>query len=147
MSKENRTVDIFLVEDNEGDIFLTKKVFENSPLDCSITVARDGEAAIDMLKVSPVKPHIILLDINLPKKDGKKVLDEIKCDPALSSIPVVVLTSSRAEKDILESYKLHANSYIVKPVTIGKFNDVAAVISNFWFGVASLPEKPPRIVE
>lgn len=138
-----KPIEILLIEDNEGDIYLTKKVFEKARLNNTITVAEDGEVAIKILKDRPEnRPDIILLDINLPKKDGKQVLEEIKNDPNLRTIPVVILTSSKAEKDILESYNLHANSYIIKPVTLEKFGEVATVVENFWFGVAALPPHP-----
>lgn len=137
---KGKPIEILLVEDNEGDIFLTKKVFEKANIKNTITVAEDGEAALQILKSNPEsRPDLILLDINLPKKDGKQVLEEIKNDPALRTIPVVILTSSKAEKDILESYNLHANSYIIKPVTLDKFGEVAAIVENFWFGVVALP--------
>lgn len=142
ISINGKPVEILLVEDNEGDIFLTRKVFEKANIKNTITVAQDGEVAVKMLKEKSVEPDIILLDINLPKKDGKQVLEEIKDDPDLRSIPVVILTSSKAEKDILESYNLHANSYIIKPVTLEKFGEVASVIENFWFGVVALPPHP-----
>lgn len=137
-----KPIKILLVEDNEGDIFLTKKVFEKAQLKNTITVAEDGEKAIQILKERKDHPDLILLDINLPKKDGKQVLEEIKSDTKLKTIPVVILTSSKTEKDILESYNLHANSYIVKPVTLEKFGEVAAVVENFWFGVVALPPRP-----
>lgn len=137
---QGKPIEIMLVEDNEGDVFLTKKVFEKAKVQNTIKVASDGEAALKMLKDGNArKPDIILLDINLPKKDGKQVLDEIKKDPDLKAIPVVILTSSKAEKDILETYNLHANSYIIKPVTLEKFGEVATVVENFWFGVVALP--------
>ncbi|MCB1652177.1 MAG: response regulator [Alphaproteobacteria bacterium] len=139
---EGKPIDILLVEDNEGDIFLTRKVFEKAQIKNTITVAEDGEKAIELLKGAADRPDIILLDINLPKKDGKQVLEEIKSDPSLRAIPVVILTSSQAEKDILESYDLHANSYIIKPVTLENFGEVAAVVENFWFGVVALPSHP-----
>jgi two-component system, chemotaxis family, response regulator Rcp1 len=136
-------VKILLVEDNEGDIFLTKKVFERSGMSNTITVAEDGEAALNLLREDPeLRPDIILLDINLPRIDGKKVLEEIKNDPLLRTIPVVVLTSSKVEKDILESYHLHANSYIIKPVTLEKFGKVAAAVESFWFGIVALAPRP-----
>lgn len=134
-----KPIDILLVEDNEGDIFLTKKVFEKAKLKNKVTVAQDGEIAMTMLQEDQIRPDLILLDINLPKKDGKQVLEEMKNDPLLKTIPVVILTSSKAEKDILESYELHANSFITKPVTLEKFGEVASVIENFWFGIVALP--------
>lgn len=135
-----KPIEILLVEDNEGDVFLTRKLFEKARMKNIIRVAGDGEKAMEMLKSGKEgRPDIILLDINLPKKDGKQVLEEIKNDPGLRTIPVVILTSSKAEKDILESYNLHANSYIIKPVTLEKFGEVATVVENFWFGVVALP--------
>lgn len=138
-----KPIEILLVEDNEGDVFLTRRVFDKAKIKNSITVACDGEVAMEKLKNSRNdRPDIILLDINLPKKDGKQVLEEIKNDPELRTIPVVILTSSKAEKDILESYNLHANSYIIKPVTLEKFGEVASIVENFWFGVVALPPSP-----
>ena len=141
-----KPIEILLVEDNEGDIILTKEVFKLSKIINHITVVEDGEQAIEFLKKqgrysNAVTPDIILLDINLPKKDGKEVLKEIKQDKKLKIIPVVVLTSSKSEKDIMKSYGLHANSYIVKPVDLEKFFEVAKAIENFWFSVVVLPEK------
>lgn len=132
-------MEILLVEDNEGDVFLTRKVFEKSPIANRITVAQDGEIAINMLKNNTQRPDIILLDINLPRKDGKQVLKEIKRDANLRAIPVLILTSSGAEKDIIESYDLHANSYIIKPVSLQEFSDIASIVENFWFGIVALP--------
>lgn len=139
--QSDKKIEILLVEDNEGDIFLTKKVFEKAPLKNNLTIMRDGEEAINYLQGSQDTPDLILLDINLPKKDGKQVLDEIKCDAKLKSIPVIILTSSKAEKDVLESYNLHANSYIVKPVTLDNFNNVVSLLDQFWFGAATLPTR------
>lgn len=135
-----KPIEILLVEDNEGDVFLTRRVFEKANIKNAITVAEDGEKAMELLNSRLENlPDIVLLDINLPKKDGKQVLEEIKSDPKLRALPVVILTSSKADKDILESYDLHANSYIVKPVTIEKFGEVATIVQNFWFGVVALP--------
>ncbi|MCM8539732.1 MAG: response regulator [Lentisphaeraceae bacterium] len=140
-----RPIEILLVEDNPGDVFLTKKAFENSKLANHLIVATDGEMALQMLRKegeykNHITPDIILLDLNLPKIDGKEVLEDIKNDEELRKIPVVILTSSNAEKDILMSYELHANSYVVKPVDFSKFLDIVDSIESFWFTIVVLPE-------
>jgi len=142
--KKVRPVEILLVEDNEGDVFLTKKAFEQAKIANNINVAIDGEAAIEMLKnqgeyADLARPDIVLLDINLPKKDGKQVLLEMKADDNLKRIPVVILTSSKAEQDVVKTYDLHASSYIVKPINLEKFHDVVTAIEDFWFSVVVLP--------
>ena len=138
-------VEILLIEDNIGDVLLTKKAFQKSKLANNIQVAKDGEVALSMLKkedeyAQQATPDIILLDLNLPKKDGREVLEEIKSDKKLSHIPVVILTSSKAEKDIVETYGLHANSYIIKPVNLEKFIEIVESIENFWFTVVVFPD-------
>lgn len=148
--KDKKPVEILLVEDNEGDVLLTKKAFEQAKIKNNISVARDGEQAIQILtdraeESPPFRPDIILLDINLPRKDGKQVLKEIKEHEYLKHIPVVVLTSSEAEKDVAMTYKLHANSYIVKPINLEKFHKVVSAIESFWFEIVVLP--PSRIEE
>ena len=140
-----RPIEILLVEDNPGDVFLTKKAFVTSKLANHLVVAPDGEVALKMLKKedeyeAQPTPDIILLDLNLPKVDGKEVLEAIKEDEKLRKIPVVILTSSNAEKDILMSYELHANSYIVKPVDFSNFLDIVNSIESFWFSIVVLPE-------
>lgn len=142
---EMRTMEVLLIEDNPGDVFLTKKALSQANIDINVTVAPDGEAGLDLLSNALEKgdanwPDIVLLDVNLPKKDGKQVLAEMKQSPDLKRIPVVILTSSSAEKDILQSYDLHANSYIIKPVNLEKFCDVASVLENYWFCVVSRPK-------
>lgn len=142
--KKVRPVEILLVEDNEGDVFLTKKAFEKAKIANNIHVAIDGEKAIEMLKrdgeyADIPQPDIVLLDINLPKKDGKQVLAEMKEMPELKRIPVVILTSSKAEQDVVKTYDLHASSYIVKPIDLDKFHDVVTAIEDFWFSVVILP--------
>src|ERR1700733_14863801 len=122
MIYQPQLIEILLVEDNEGDIELTREAFKDSKVRNNIHVVRDGQAALDFIyRKNPyenaVRPDVVLLDINLPKKDGKKVLKNIKNDPVFKQIPVVILTSSEAEKDIVKSYELHANCYIAKPVT------------------------------
>lgn len=141
-----KPINILLVEDNEGDVFLTRKAFEKAKITNTLHVAEDGEIALKMLRLQPpyenaIKPDIILLDINLPKIDGKQVLAEVKADPELRRIPVVILTSSNAEKDVLKTYDLHANSYIIKPIDIDKFREVVQAIEDFWFSVVVLPTK------
>lgn len=139
-----RPIEILLVEDNEGDIFLTKKAFAKAKIANNIHIATDGEVALEMLKREGEfgemkQPDIVLLDINLPKKDGKQVLAEMKDDERLKRIPVVILTSSKAEQDVVKSYDLHASSYIVKPINLEKFHDVVTAIEDFWFSVVILP--------
>lgn len=140
-----RAVEILLVEDNEGDIFLTKKAFAKAKIINNIQVAMDGDEALRFLRkegeyADVARPDIILLDINLPKKSGKEVLKEIKEDEALCAIPVIVLSSSKAEQDVVKTYELHANGYIVKPVDLMKFQEVVNAVENFWFNVVVLPE-------
>lgn len=141
---KSRSVEILLVEDNEGDVFLTKKAFSQAKIANNIQVAIDGEQAMDILHkregyTDSATPDIVLLDINLPKKDGKQVLAEMKEDEQLRRIPVVILTSSKAEQDVVKTYDLHASSYIVKPIDLSKFHDVVTAIENFWFSVVILP--------
>ena len=139
-------IEILLIEDNEGDVFLTKKAFEKAKIANNINVALDDEKGIQMLKkegeyADIPTPDIVLLDINLPKKDGKQVLAEMKECDKLKRIPVVILTSSNAEQDVLKTYDLHASSYIVKPLNLMKFAEIVSVIENFWFSVVKLPSK------
>lgn len=146
VANQVRPVEILLVEDNEGDVFLTKKAFEKAKIANNIHVASDGEVAMDMLfkkgEYSDItRPDIVLLDINLPKKDGKQVLSEMKSSKLLRRIPVVILTSSKAEKDVIKTYDLHASSYIVKPLNLEKFHDVVTAIEDFWFSVVVLPNQ------
>jgi CheY-like chemotaxis protein len=142
--KFGRLVEILLVEDNEGDVGLVEEVFEETKIRNNLHVAEDGEEAMQFLhkegKFKDVPhPDIILLDLNLPKKDGREVLAEIKVDNTLKRIPVVVLTTSDAEKDIIKMYDLHANSYIMKPVDFDQFIKVIKSIEGFWLEVVKLP--------
>lgn len=137
--------EIMLVEDNKGDILLTIEAFQEAKIHNNIHVAQDGVVAMQMLRKQPpyeaaVTPDLILLDLNLPRKDGREVLEEIKNDNELKRIPVVIMTSSKAERDIVESYNLHASSYVVKPIDLEKFCDVVRAIENFWFTVVVLPD-------
>ena len=141
-----KPVEILLVEDNEGDVGLIEEVLEEVKIRNILHVAKDGEEAILFLHTeekfsgSP-RPDIILLDLNLPKKDGREVLREIKEDSNLKNIPVVILTTSGAEKDIIRAYELHANAYVIKPLDFDKFIKVVEYIANFWLEVVKLPTK------
>jgi two-component system, chemotaxis family, response regulator Rcp1 len=136
-----RPAELLLVEDNYGDVLLTREAFRSAKLSNNLTVAGDGEEALAMLRrkgshSNRPKPDLILLDLNLPRMDGREVLHAIKNDPELRLIPVIVLTSSKAEVDILKSYELRANGYIVKPVTFERLQEIVASIESFWFTVA-----------
>lgn len=137
-------VEILLVEDNPGDHRLTKEALHEGKVYNNLHWVQDGVEAIEFLKQrgkhekSP-RPDIILLDLNLPKKDGRQVLSEIKQDPNLRAIPVVILTTSAAEEDVLRSYDLHANCYVTKPVDLEKFIIVVQSIDRFWLSVVTLP--------
>ena len=135
---------ILLVEDNAGDVRLTREALLEGKLANELIVASDGIEALAILRregahQNTARPDIILLDLNLPKKDGRQVLAEIKQDPLLMRIPVVVLTTSKAEEDIIRTYNLHANCYITKPVEFDKFVGVIRSIDDFWLTVVRLP--------
>ena len=140
-----QNVHILLVEDNEGDIVLTLEALSDAKLKNQVSVVRDGAEALDYLNDRKTTPHLlpdlILLDINLPKIDGKEVLQTIKNDHALKKIPVVMLTTSSSELDITDSYNLHANCFITKPVDLNKFFNVVRVIEDFWITIVKLPSK------
>ena len=138
------SVNILLVEDNPGDVRLTKEAFKEAKVNNNLHIVSDGVEALDFLRrkgkyIGAPRPDIILLDLNMPKKNGREVLAEIKADPDLMRIPVLVLTISQAEEDILKSYNLHANCYIQKPVDINKFIDVVKSIEGFWLTIVKLP--------
>ncbi len=141
-----KPVEILLVEDNEGDIGLIEEILEETRIRNILHVATDGEEALLYLygkgkfSGSP-HPDIVLLDLNLPKKDGREVLKEIKKDESLKKIPVVVLTTSQAEKDILRAYELNANAYVTKPLDFDQLIDVVTSIANFWLGIVKLPTR------
>jgi len=144
MTRNNRPINILLIEDNPGDVRLTQEAFKEGRLTTKMEVAMDGVEAIKHLrKQTPYEevptPDLILLDLNLPKKDGREVLEEIKADPDLRRIPVVILTTSNAEQDIMKSYNLHVNCYINKPVDFDKFFDIIQKIEDFWLTTAILP--------
>jgi chemotaxis family two-component system response regulator Rcp1 len=138
--------EILLVEDNPGDVRLTMVALEEAKVLNTLHVAKDGVEAMAFLRreaenANAPRPDLILLDLNLPRKDGREVLAEIKADDDLKSIPVVVLTTSEAEEDILKSYNLHANCYIVKPVDLDQFIEVVKTLQGFWLMVVKLPPK------
>ena len=139
-----KPIHILLVEDNEGDIFLVTEALEEGKIVNKISVAKDGKEAIDFLEKkgkyqNAERPDLILLDVNLPKKNGHEVLEHIKSQKNLKQIPVIMLTTSSAEKDILMSYKNHANCYITKPVDVENFLKVVYSIENFWISIVTLP--------
>src|ERR1700724_3280815 len=140
-------IEVLLVEDSPGDVRLTREAFKDAKVHINLHVASDGAEAMDFLNrkgehANAPRPDLILLDLNLPKKDGREVLEEIKVSPTLKSIPVVVLTTSASDADILRSYKLHANCYITKPVGLDGFLEVVKSIDNFWLTVVKLPSEP-----
>lgn len=144
MTSTAKNADILLVEDNEDDVFLTKMAFEDSQFDSRINVVNDGEKALDYLYrrgtyADRARPDLILLDINLPKLNGIQILETIKADAELSLIPVVMLTSSRAERDVLDSYRHHANGYVSKPAEFSGLVNIVDAIREFWFTAAVLP--------
>jgi len=139
-----RAVEVMLVEDNPGDVRLTREALREGKIRNRLHVARDGVEALAFLRRAGThhaapRPDLILLDLNLPRKDGREVLAEIKADPDLKRIPVVVLTTSEDEEDILSSYNLHANCYIAKPVDLEHFIGVIKSIEDFWLAVVKLP--------
>ncbi len=140
MPVEGRSIEILLVEDNPGDVRLTIEALRDSKVRNNLQVAVDGVDALRRLRARDApRPDLILLDLNLPKKDGREVLAEIKADPALKTIPVVILTTSRAEQDVLRSYELQANCYISKPVDLEQFMTVVKSIEDFWLTIVTLP--------
>lgn len=137
-------IEVLLVEDNPGDALLTRIALEDSKISVNLNVVEDGVEAMAFLRkqdkyADVPHPDIVLLDLNLPKKDGREVLAEIKGDAHLRRIPVVVLTTSQAEEDILKAYNLAANCYITKPVDFDQFVRIVRYIENFWFAVVKLP--------
>jgi len=139
-------IEILLVEDNPGDVRLIKEVFKDAKIYNAMQVTYDGEAAMEILRregeySDAPSPDLILLDLNLPKKDGREVLREIKGDESLKCIPVVILTTSNAEEDLIETYKMNANCYITKPVDLDQFINVVESIENFWLSIVKLPSR------
>jgi CheY-like chemotaxis protein len=144
MTPADRAIDVLLIEDDPGDELITREAFEHNKIRNKLHVAHDGEEGLDFLyqrgahKDAP-RPDLVLLDLNLPKYDGRQLLERIKNDPDLYHIPVVVLTTSSAEEDILRSYKLHANAYVTKPVDLDQFMHVVRQIDEFFVQVVRLP--------
>ncbi|MBT9317362.1 response regulator [Leptothoe spongobia] len=137
-------MDLLLVEDNAADAFLIKAFLQNSQLPNTLYQVQDGEAAMAFLRqeadyAGVPRPNLILLDLNLPKKDGCEVLEELKADPHLQGIPVIVMTGSSATQDILRSYELHASCYVTKPSDLDEFNRTMKSLENFWFNYVKLP--------
>jgi len=135
-----KSIEILLVEDNPGDVMLTKKALKSAKICNNVQIATDGEVAISMLKqeipyTDFILPDIIFLDLNLPKKSGFEVLEEIQSSETLKEIPVIILSSSKAETDITKSYNLKASNYISKPITIQNFTEVVQSLDNFWFTI------------
>jgi CheY-like chemotaxis protein len=144
MTDPVQPIEVLLVEDDAGDELMTREAFEDNKIRNSLHVVRDGQEALDFLyrrgaHCGAVRPDLILLDLNLPKYDGRQVLERIKNDPDLATIPVVVLTTSSAEEDIVRSYKLHANAYVTKPVDLDQFIRAVRQIDDFFVSVVRLP--------
>jgi two-component system, chemotaxis family, response regulator Rcp1 len=139
-----KPINILLVEDNESDVVLTQEAFKEAKISNSLYVVEDGVKALEFLRkqgqfADVPRPDLILLDLNLPKKDGRAVLEEIKADPLLASIPVVILTTSSDERDVIRAYTSHANCYIIKPVDFLQFMNIIKSIEGFWLTVVRLP--------
>jgi CheY-like chemotaxis protein len=141
---EGRPAEVLLVDDDEEDALLTRRALERSKLTLRLTWVDDGEKALAHLRREPgyadvVRPDLVLLDLNMPKMSGYSVLEQIRADPLLSRIPVVILTTSRAEEDVIRGYDLRANAYVIKPVGLSGFVNVLAAIEGFWFTVVTMP--------
>lgn len=145
MTPSTRPIDVLLIEDDPGDELITREAFEHNKISNTLHVAHDGEEGLDFLYrrggyENAPRPDLILLDLNLPKYDGRQLLETVKSDPDLNHIPVVVLTTSSAEEDILRSYKLHANAYVTKPVDLDQFMNAVRQIDDFFVQVVRLPQ-------
>ena len=141
-----RPIEILLVEDNEADIVLTKNALKTLKLQNNLSICRNGEEALDFLNKrgeyeNAITPDLVLMDLNMPKLNGIEALEQIKNNPKLSMIPVIILSTSSAEKDVINSYQNHANSYIKKPIDFMKFLDVIQQIENYWFSIVKTPSK------
>ncbi|HEX4809118.1 MAG TPA: response regulator [Bryobacteraceae bacterium] len=145
-----KKVEILLVEDTPSDVRLIREAMKETSLCVQMTVARDGVEAMDYLRSciwgEAPRPDLILLDLNLPRKNGREVLAEVKSDPLLKQIPVVVMTSSKANEDIAAAYSLNANCYVTKPVELGQYIEVVQAIEDFWFVTAELPNGLPQVM-
>jgi CheY-like chemotaxis protein len=145
-SLSGRQIEVLLVEDDPGDVLMTKEAFEDYKLRNKLHVVTDGAEAMEFLRrqgehADAPRPDLVLLDLNLPRMDGREVLQAIKSDPDLASIPVVILTTSEAEEDVLRSYSLHANAYVTKPVDFDRFIQVVRQIDEFFVSVVRLPTR------
>ena len=144
-ASETRPIEILLVEDSPSDVTLTIEAFEAGKIANKLSCVEDGAEAMAYLRrqgrySNASRPDLIMLDLNLPGKDGREVLKELKSDPALKMIPVIILTTSSSDKDVMQSYELHANCYITKPVDFKRFIDIVRSIENFWLTVVTLPQ-------
>lgn len=144
MKNKFKAVEILLIEDNPGDVRLTIEALKESKIINNLNVVYDGIEALSYLQKEGIykdkpRPDLIILDLNLPKKDGREVLGEIKSEDSLKQIPIVILTTSEAEEDIIKSYELHANCYITKPVNMEQFIKVVKSVGDFWFSIVMLP--------
>jgi CheY-like chemotaxis protein len=144
--EDTRAIDVLLVEDDPGDVLMTREAFEDNKVANTLYVVNDGVTAMEFLRkegdhVGAPTPDLVLLDLNLPRMDGREVLAELKVDPELRRIPVVVLTTSEAEEDVLRSYSLHANAYVTKPVDFGRFIEVVRRIDEFFVSIVRLPSR------
>jgi len=142
-------ISVLLIDDDPGDVLLVREAFEEHKVGNLLSVVSDGVQAMEYVRAQSsysdaTRPDLILLDLNLPRKSGIEVLEEIKSDPALSTIPVVVLTTSEAEEDIVRAYKLHANAYITKPVDFEQFTKIVHQIDDFFIGLVKLPPSAAR---
>ena len=149
MMKNNEPIEILLVEDNPGDARLAAEALKENKVRNNLYHVKDGVEAMDFLHRrgdydGVPMPDLILLDLNLPRKDGREVLEEIKEDSALRSIPVVILTTSSAERDLVQTYDLHANAYVIKPIDLDQFIEVVRAIESFWFTIVKLPQMNGR---
>jgi two-component system, chemotaxis family, response regulator Rcp1 len=138
-----RPAELLLVEDNHGDVILTTEAFRSAKIANNLSVAADGEQALAMLRreaayADQARPDLILLDLNLPRMDGREVLTALKADPDLRRIPVIVMTSSKSDIDVLSAYDLRASGYVIKPVDFGRLQEIVASLESFWFSVVVL---------
>jgi chemotaxis family two-component system response regulator Rcp1 len=145
-TKIMQPIEILLVEDNPGDVRLTREALKDAKVANTLHVVEDGVAALDFLRrrgqyAGAPRPHLVLLDLNLPKKNGREVLAEVKSDDELKAIPIVILTTSQAEEDVLRAYHLHANCYITKPVDFLQFTNIVKTIEDFWLTIVTLPPR------
>ena len=145
-SGSSRAIEILMVEDNPGDVRLTREALKDAKVLVALNVATDGDEALKYLRRQPpheaaTRPDLVLLDLNLPKRDGREVLAAIKSDDSLKRIPVVILTTSRAEEDVMRAYQLNVNCYVTKPVDFEQFTRIVQAIEDFWLTIVTLPPR------